>query len=61
MKNAIKLIAEQLVGKNKIIKAKPNSIFEFIELCQHDNEKITEVAKTISVKLENEMDLLRKK
>lgn len=61
MKNAIKLIAEQLVGKNKIIKAKPNSIFEFIDLCQHDNEKITEVAKTISVKLENEMDLFRNK
>lgn len=61
MKNAIKLIAEQLVNKNKIIKIKPNSVFEFIDLCQHDNEKITEVAKTISERLNNEVDLFKNK
>ena len=61
MKNAINLLAEQLGNKNKIIKAKANSIFEFIDLCQHDNEKITEVSVKISERLNNEVDLFKNK
>lgn len=61
MKDAIKLLAEQLTNKNQIIKAKANSVFEFIDLCKHDSEKITEISKEISVKLNNEIELFRGK
>lgn len=61
MENAIKLIAEQLTGKNKLIKGKPNSVFEYIDLCQGDDDKIQEVCREISTKLGNEIDLFKNK
>lgn len=61
MENAIKLLAEQLVAKNKIIKAKPNSVFEGIDLAQGDEDAIQEISREISIKLGNEVDLFKNK
>lgn len=61
MENAITLIAEALTGKNKIIKAKPNSVFEYIDLCQGDNDKIQDIARDVSEKLGNEVNLIKTK
>lgn len=61
MENAITLLAQQLVAKNKIIKAKPNSVFEGIDLAQGDEDTIQEISREISVKLGNEVDLFKNK
>lgn len=61
MENAIALLAEGLVAQNKVLKAKSNSVFEFIDLVQGDSDKIQEVSKEISIKLANEISLMKNK
>lgn len=61
MENAISLIAESLSAKNKIIKPKANSVFEFIDLYQSDDDKVQEVSRVIAEKLGNEIDLFKNK
>lgn len=61
MENTILLIAEAITGKNKIIKPKPNSVFEYIDLIQGDNDKVQELSRTIGEKLGNEVELIKNK
>lgn len=61
MENTIKLIAEQLLSKNKIIKSKTNSIFEGIDLYHGDEDAVQEISREIAVKLGNEVDLFKNK
>lgn len=61
MENTILLIAEAITGKNKIIKPKPNSVFEYIDLIQGDSDKVQELSRTIGEKLGNEVELIKNK
>lgn len=61
MENTILLIAEAITGKNKIIKPKPNSVFEYIDLIQGDSDKIQELSRSIAEKLGNEVELIKNK
>lgn len=61
MNESLKIIADELASKNKVVSFKQNSLFDAIELGSHDEKLLSELSKKIALGVGNDLSLIRDK